>query len=154
MAAGQIFTTEDYLLLQLRLMTIEGGAVVWDQLMQRSQPSLQVGLTDYKDHMGTNLSPEVDQWVGGGEDRWDSFTLDAMLSTRASCTCCSLSNLCSGGRGCPYSVASRIELSSLLIVGCISWASMVARHFNNLGHLFRGEDFFDTLELVPLGKKV
>ena len=32
--------------------------------------TLQVGLTDYKDHMGTNLSPEVDQWVGQGEHRW------------------------------------------------------------------------------------
>ena len=31
--------------------------------------TLQVGLTDYKDHMGTNLSPEVDQWVGDGEHR-------------------------------------------------------------------------------------
>ena len=33
--------------------------------------SHQVGLTDYKDHMGTNLSPKVDQWVGQGEARWD-----------------------------------------------------------------------------------
>ena len=32
---------------------------------------LQVGLTDYKDHMGTNLSLEVDKWVGNGEHRWD-----------------------------------------------------------------------------------
>ena len=38
---------------------------------KRSQSHLQVGLTDYKDHMGTNLSPEVDKWVGKGEHRWD-----------------------------------------------------------------------------------
>ena len=36
---------------------------------RRIQPHLQVGLTDYKDHMGTNLSPEVDKWVGNGEHR-------------------------------------------------------------------------------------
>jgi len=34
-------------------------------------PQLKVGLTDYKDHMGTNLSPEVEKWVGTGEQRWD-----------------------------------------------------------------------------------
>ena len=36
-----------------------------------STRSLQVGLTDYKDHMGTNLSSEVDRWVGKGEHRWN-----------------------------------------------------------------------------------
>lgn len=38
------------------------------------RPQLQVGLTDYKDHMGTNLSLEVDKWVGDGEHRWDNMS--------------------------------------------------------------------------------
>jgi len=33
-------------------------------------PLLRVAVTDYKDHVGTNLGPEVDQWVGKGEERW------------------------------------------------------------------------------------
>ena len=40
----------------------------------------QVGLTDYKEHMGTNLSPEVDQWVGEGEHRLDNCTLNITYS--------------------------------------------------------------------------
>ena len=44
--------------------------------------SHQVGLTDYKDHMGTNLSPKVDQWVGQGEARWDH-----MAQSTVYCNC-------------------------------------------------------------------
>jgi len=40
-------------------------------LTSEGRPQLKVGLTDYKDHMGTNLSAEVDKWVGTGEQRWD-----------------------------------------------------------------------------------
>ena len=42
-----------------------------DQLWNSTTP--KVGLTDYKDHMGTNLSPEVDKWVGTGEQRFPIF---------------------------------------------------------------------------------
>jgi len=40
-------------------------------LNSEGRPQLEVGLTDYKDHMGTNLSPEVDKWVGTDKQRWD-----------------------------------------------------------------------------------
>ena len=32
-----------------------------------------MGLTDYKDHMGTNLNQEVEKWVGTGEKRFPTF---------------------------------------------------------------------------------
>jgi hypothetical protein len=44
------------------------GAEGW---LEDRGPLLRVGLTDYKDHMGTNLGPEVDRWVGEGPARWD-----------------------------------------------------------------------------------
>ena len=30
---------------------------------------LRVGLTDYKDHVGTNLSPDVQKFIGQGDDK-------------------------------------------------------------------------------------
>ena len=35
---------------------------------------MMVGLTDYKDHMGTNLSADVDKYVGVGDSRFDMMS--------------------------------------------------------------------------------
>ena len=40
----------------------------WDEDVRRMK--MMVGLTDYKDHMGTNLSKDVDKYVGVGDSRF------------------------------------------------------------------------------------
>lgn len=34
---------------------------------------LRVGITDYKDHVGTNLSPDVQKYIGQGDDKVGSI---------------------------------------------------------------------------------
>jgi len=43
----------------------------WDEDHKRM--CMCVGITDYKDHMGTNLSPDVDKYVGMGDSRFDNM---------------------------------------------------------------------------------
>ena len=37
---------------------------------EEGRVSLQVGVTDYKDHVGTNLSEQVDEYLGEGDQRF------------------------------------------------------------------------------------
>ena len=41
----------------------------WDE--EKGRVVMRVGLTDYKDHVGTNLSPDVDQYMGDGDEKYD-----------------------------------------------------------------------------------
>ena len=38
-------------------------------LNQEGRVELRVGVTDYKDHVGTNLSPDVQKYIGQGDEK-------------------------------------------------------------------------------------
>ena len=42
---------------------------------------LRLGLTDYKDHVGTNLSPDVQKYIGQGVNRVDTDCLRGVVNT-------------------------------------------------------------------------
>ena len=47
---------------------------------------LRVGITDYKDHVGTNLSPDVQKFIGQGDDKVKRVTSpDLSSSVWANC---------------------------------------------------------------------